>query len=207
MDDRLRIFIWILGSGGSLALLGAAFGAIVGYIHVSNGGGAGTTFGLTVARAVENAAGKELSSTRKGAIIGAADGFLFLGVLGVLFGAFQGYRGTPPGEFMDLAAVLGGLMVGAVADGLMAYALVRVGARAVAGLCAGALVVGLPAAFLGGPHGLIVGLVLGGVVGALLSLWSTSARPHFTPPPRDEPRRPSSTDVTSGPPTGFTPRP
>lgn len=208
MDDRLRIVIWLLGSGAALALLGAAFGAVVGYFHWQGGGGAGTTFGLTVVRAFERAAGKDFPPVRKGVIIGAADGFLFLGVLGLLLGGIQAYRGAPAGELLGPAAAVGGLMAGAVVFGILAYSLLRAGMWAVAALCAGALLAGLSGALLAGPTGLIIGLSLGGVTGALLASWSQGYKPTFTPPrmqPPPPPAPPSSTDVTSGPSGGYSP--
>src|SRR4051794_17999579 len=91
MDERVRLFAWIAGSGGFFGLLGAGFGAVTGLVYWRSGRAAGTAVGLRVARAFERVEGQELSRSSRGAIVGAVDGFLFMAVLGVLLGTIAGH--------------------------------------------------------------------------------------------------------------------
>jgi hypothetical protein len=219
MDDRLRVFAVVLASGGFCAVLGGLFGAVTGATYWGSGKAAGTVFGLSVARAL--AGGQELSRKAHGAIVGAVDGILFLGVLGTLAGAFLAQTRHDEGEFLAPAAAgLVFLVVLAVVFGALAYAVVRAGVYAIVGLFAGGFTGGLlgawAAALIGtysaGRFGWLIGAVAGVLAGTSLGALARRYSPRFTEPrpgpvlPRQ--RRHGSTDITDeGPhsPTGFSP--
>jgi hypothetical protein len=219
MDDRLRVFALVLGSGGFCAVLGAVFGAVTGATYWGSGKAAGTALGLRVARAL--AGGRELSRQARGAIVGAVDGLLFLGILGALAGAFLAHTRHDEGEFLAPAAAgLIFLVALAVLFGSLAYAVVRAGVYAIVGLFAGGISGGLVgawvAAVLGtyraGLFGWLIGAVLGVVAGASLGVLARRYSPRITEPrPGTLPtrqRRHGSTDITDeGPhsPTAFSP--
>jgi hypothetical protein len=164
MDERTRLFLWVLLGGGFFGLLGAAFGGLTGALTWKSGRAAGTALGLAVARAFARAAEKELSPPRKGALVGATDGLAFLGVVGAGLGFFAGARHPAEWESLSPAMTAGALLaVGAAGFGLFAYAVIAGGGRAVAGLFVG----GFLGAFLG--HGLagLGGLVAGSLGGAV----------------------------------------
>lgn len=215
MDERLRVFAMVLGSGGFCAVLGGLFGAVTGATYWGSGRAAGTVFGLRVARAL--AGGQELPRKTYGAIVGAIDGFLFLGLLGSLAGAFLAHARHGEGEYLAPAAAgLAFLVALAVLFGALAYAVVRAGVYAIVGLFAGGLTGGLlgawAAAWVGtysaGRFGWLVGAVLGVLAGTSLGALARRYSPRFTEP-RPLPsrsRRHGSTDITdAGPhsPTGF----
>ncbi len=217
MDDRLRVFAVVLGSGGFCAVLGGAFGAVTGATYWGSGKAAGTVFGLSVARAL--AGGRELSRKAHGAIVGAIDGALFLGLLGAAAGAFLAHARHDEGGYLALAAAgLAFLVALAVLFGALAYAVVRAGVYAVVGLFAGGLSGGLlggwAAAWIGtynaGRFGWLIGASVGVLAGTSLGALARRYSLRFTEPrPGPVPsrhRRHGSTDVTdAGPhsPTGF----
>src|SRR4051812_42807356 len=100
MDDRFQAFLWILGSAAFFGALGAAFGAVSGALAWRTGKTSGTSVGLGVAETFARVAERDLSPGRKGALVGAVDGFLFLATLGVLVGAVAAYRVTPPSRLL-----------------------------------------------------------------------------------------------------------
>ena len=79
MDESWRNLALILGAGGYGAVVGSVFGAVTGAVHWGSGRAAGTAIAHRVAVAFEKAGDRELSRQTRGAIIGALDGFLFLG--------------------------------------------------------------------------------------------------------------------------------
>src|SRR6516165_9035477 len=100
MDERLRAFAWILGSGCFGAGLGTAFGALAGTLYWRSGRTSGTRMGHHVAEAFGRIFGRELSRPAKGGLVGAVDGFLFLGAAGTAVGAAAVYCGGVPGEVL-----------------------------------------------------------------------------------------------------------
>src|SRR5690242_1781154 len=94
MDERLRAFLWLLGSAGAGGALGAAFGAAAGALYWRSGGASGTRLALWVVERIGRFADRDFSRPTKGALVGGVDGFLFLGVLATLFGAVA-VRGGP----------------------------------------------------------------------------------------------------------------
>ncbi|HZY89060.1 MAG TPA: hypothetical protein VFE78_29830 [Gemmataceae bacterium] len=218
MDDRLRVFAVVLGSGGFCAVLGGLFGALTGATYWGSSKAAGTVVGLTVARAL--AGGRELSRKAHGAIVGAIDGIVFLGVVGSLAGAFLAHGRHDEGEFLGPAAAgLAFLVALAALFGTLAYAAVRAGVYAVVGIFAGGLTGGLlgawAAAWVGtyraGLFGWLIGAVAGVLAGTALGVLARRYSPRFTAP-RAGPlpsrqRRHGSTDVTDQGPhssTGYT---
>jgi hypothetical protein len=187
MDEKLRILGWIAGSGGFFAVLGLAFGALAGALYARGGRRAGTGLGLAVAHAMARAGGKELSLIAQGAIVGAVDGFLFLGVLGSLAGAVGVSSGGVRLEMVRPVMVGALLLVGgAVFFGGLAYTVTRAGVRGLAAACGCAAVGAFSGFYLAGSHGLLAGLITGVVVGNLGSLGWNHYAPRFVEPGVDE---------------------
>ena len=173
MDEIWRQFWWIVGSGGFGAALGCVFGGVTGFIHWGSGRAAGTFLGHQVAQAFENAGEQPLSHRMRGTLVGATDGFLFLGVVGTLVGLLFIYVIDGSGEML-VAVALGGLLLAlqALCFGLLAFAMIRSGAWAVVGLCLGGVGGAFVAALVIGADHLLVGVVPGMVAGTALSfLW------------------------------------
>jgi len=181
MDDRLRIFLWIAGSGVFGGLLGGLFGAVAGLVYWRSGKASGTFFGLTMARAVARASERELSPGMRGAIVGAIDGVLFLGILGTIGGAWLALR--VPGASIQSAVTLGlavaGLVAGAAGFGLLAYTLVQTGVWGLAWVFAASMAGAVSGFSLAGASGLLGGLVAGILLGNLAALgWQRYAPGH-----------------------------
>jgi hypothetical protein len=178
MGDQQTLFLWILASGGFGAVLGGGFGAAVGAITWLNGRPAGTFLGLGMARAFERAAERELTPGKKGALIGGTDGAVFLGVIGVVVGAMVAWRNPAAGEVLGpTAGALILLVVGGTLFGLLAYALVRTGLRAVMPLFSGAMLGAAIGLLLGRANGLFPGLVVGLTAGTLVAFFLRPRRP------------------------------
>ncbi len=171
MDDKTRLFLWVLLGGVFFALLGAAFGGLTGAVTWRNGRPAGTFLGLRVARAFTRASGEELTPTATGALVGAVDGLAFLGAIGLAVGYFAGSRHPAEWESLRPAFLAGGLLAaGGVFFGTLAYALVAGGTRAVACLFTCAVAGAFTGYYLGGVLGVLVGTVAGAVAGTALGL-------------------------------------
>jgi hypothetical protein len=166
MDERTRLFLWVLAGGGFFALLGAAFGALTGALTWRSGRAAGTGLGLAVARAFARVADAELSPTRTGALVGGVDGAAFLGVVGAIIGYVAGARRPAEWQTLRSAMLAGALLVlGGAFFGLLAYRIVAGGVRAVAGLFVGGLLGAVLGHSLGGLDGLLIGAIGGAVAG------------------------------------------
>jgi hypothetical protein len=171
MDEQERVFVWVLCSGAFFALLGGAFGAVAGALSWENGQAAGTRLGLAVARAFAQAAEQDFSPRKKGAIIGGADGFVFLGLAGTAIGAAAALSGRAEAKVLGpvaLAAVL--LIGGALAFGLLAYGLLHAGTWAVVSLFVGGMLGALLGVSLGDLDGLLIGTVAGVFLGTAAML-------------------------------------
>lgn len=167
MDDRQRFFWELLAGSAFFAFLGAGFGSVVGAITWRGGRAAGTPLGLRVARAC----GKELSPGAHGAIVGGVDGFVFLGILGLLFGAVGAVNGQPGGAVIHPAGTtLLALALAAIFFGLLASGMLKAGPRAVVSIFASVLLCAYLGASLRGTDGLLPGALLGIVVGTLAAL-------------------------------------
>lgn len=204
MDENLRILVWIAGSGGFFAVLGSAFGALAGALYSASGRSAGTGLGHRLADAVARARGQDLSITARGGIVGAVDGFLFLGVLGSLAGAVAVSTGKVKTEMVG-PVLLGSLLLvgGAAFFGSLAYTITRAGIRALAVACGAAALGAFVGLFLAGTPGLLAGCITGVVLGNLGSLCWHHYAPRFVEPslPAAGPARTAcpSTDVTETP--------
>ena len=183
MDERVRVFLWLLGWGCGGAVLGAAFGALAGALYWRSGRASGTRLALHVAETFGRLAGRELSPGAKGGLVGALDGFLFLGVVGTVVGAVL-LRGGAPVEVLRPALLLAMLLIaGAAFFGVLAYTLTRAGVRALAPVSLGGILGALLGQYVSGTGGLLFGSVLGLVVGNLLGLfWPRSYEPRFAKP-------------------------
>ena len=132
-----------------------------------------TVFGLTVARAFARAADGELSRGSAGAIVGAVDGIVFLGITGTLVGAFLASCGRADSALVAPAAAAVLALVGsAVLFGLLAYGMIRVGIRSVAAVFVAGTLGAAGGAYLHGPRGLFLGAVGGLFVGTTFGLLS-----------------------------------
>jgi hypothetical protein len=178
MDERLRTFLLVLGGGAFLGLLGALFGAVTGACYWCSGKAAGTAAGLGVARAFDRAGGRKVSRLTRGLLVGAVDGFLFLGGLGVVIGAVLAHSRQDRAEVLlplSLAAVL--IVLGALCFGLLAYGLARAGVRSLAFVFVGAMLGCFAGLRLGGWTGLLFGCLLGVLCGNAATLLLQPRRP------------------------------
>lgn len=200
MDERLLIALCLVVGGGLGAFLGAAFGAMAGLQYAQSGGAAGTGFGRWVADTFARAGQREMTSTRRAVLIGAADGFVFLGVVGLLAGAVVAVFGRPDPRWLGLAALAVTLLVAAAAFfGTLAYSMTRYGARAIVCILGGGLAGSLIAGILFGADDCLYGTLPGLVAGLALSFAFRRYTPTFRPPGVDEPapahRSEASTDI------------
>jgi hypothetical protein len=169
VDAKLQAFLWILGSAGFFATLGSAFGAVTGALYWRSGRTSGTGLGLYFAGQLERTARRESTRAEKGALVGAVDGFLFLGAVGVTVGAVAAYRVHPPSSLLWPLAQAGLYLGGAaVGFGFLAIAMVRNGVWAIAPACIAGLVGAFLGARLSGETGLMLGAILGLAVGGVI---------------------------------------
>jgi hypothetical protein len=206
MDQIWRNLLCVLGCGGYGAALGAAFGAVTGAVYWGSGRAAGSGLGQRLAAAFEEA-GDELSPRARGALVGAADGFLFLGILGTALGLALAFTGTADAALLVTLAVGGVLVaVAAVVFGVLAYAVVRNGVWAVVGLFLGGITGAFTAAALLGADRLLWGVVPGLIAGTAASFLLRKYEPRFRAArvarATHERWRAGGEDVTAEPPGG-----
>jgi hypothetical protein len=200
MDERLRICLWMLGCGGIGAVLGGAFGALTGYLYNEGGGAAGTRFGRWVADSFTHTAEQEPSPAWYAVLVGAADGFLFLGVLGLCAGVGVALIGQADPSGLGMAAVGSALFVGlAVFFGTLAYAMTRYGTRALLFILAGGLFGSLIAGSLLGFNDCLFGTLPGFLLGLALTFVTRRYAPTFRPPNMREPVSHSLADSPTDP--------
>jgi len=196
MDERLRICLWMLGCGGIGAILGGAFGAMTGYLYHESGGVAGTRFGRWVADSLAHTAEHEPSSAWYAVLVGAADGFLFLGVLGLCAGIAVALCGQVDASWLGMAALGSALLVGLAAFfGTLAYAMTRYGSRALLFILGGGLFGSMMAGSLLGVNDTLFGTVPGFLLGLALTFVTRRYTPTFRPPNVGEPVSPRHTDT------------
>jgi hypothetical protein len=173
MDDKLQAFACVVASGSFGAVLGCLFGALAGGLYWKSGRASGTILGAEVARAFARAARTELTRVQKGALIGATDGIVFLGVCGTVAGAVLVYTGHAQWEVVRPVGLIAASLVGAAAFfGALAYAILYAGVWATAWVGLGGLSGAAVGAGAGGADGLFYGSVLGFVGGAVgAALW------------------------------------
>ncbi len=201
MDRGLVIFLGAAAGLVLLGLLGAAFGAITGAVARRNGTRPGTPVGAAVLRAFTRVADRPPTPGWAGAIVGGADGFVFLGGVGLALGLAAGCSdrlSLQAVAVVFLAAVL--LAGGALFFGVMAYGLIAARVRAVGGIALGCLVGAVGGFFLAREGGILLGVLAGAVVGVIVATL-TRARGQLPADDRDD-------DRPAGPPDdGFQVRP
>jgi hypothetical protein len=186
MDERFRIFFCILGGAAGFGLIGAAFGGLARALFHASGKAAGSGIGAAAVRGLEYVRDEEVSDRTRAVVAGAADGAVFLGVVGGLLGAYTGYQG-PEQTPLLLDALLGAavLAVAAVLFGVTAYLMAGTGVRVVGLLFVGGMFGALTGALAAGTDGLIAGTLAGAFLGIAVSVW---ARPR--PPDEEGPAPP-----------------
>jgi hypothetical protein len=205
MDERLRICLWMISGGGLGAVLGGAFGALTGALYAQSGGAAGTGFGRRVADSFARTAEEEVSPVRRAALIGAADGFLFLGIVGALAGVLLATVGHADPLQLGTVALGSTLLVGMAAFfGVLAYGMARNGVWAVLWVFAGGLLGSFLAGVLLGADNCLVGTIPGLLSGLIFSLARGLYAPTFRSPRIGKPaarlRADTETDITGRPP-------
>jgi hypothetical protein len=184
MDERLLLFVWLVGSAGYFGLLGAAFGALAGNISWRQGRPVGTAIGLGVLRNVERVARQRFTPGGQGSLVGAVDGFLFLAGIGLVFGLVaSSYRlGLAEAGMVALGALL--LVAGALFFGGIGILARQGGHAGVAALFFGALLAGSIGYLWTGSEGLLIGILGGAAVGLLIR---RGTRPPLIDPPSPGP--------------------
>lgn len=173
MDERLACFLSAVLGLLVMMPMGAAFGAIAGAAVRASGRSAGGFVGLEAVRALERIRGAPFTPIVAGALVGAFDGAVFLGIAGALVAGGLTFLGM--GEvrvLLRLASTVGGLAVTACGLGTIAYGLVRAGWRSVGVVFATAVVGGLIGIFLTVQDGYFLGAALGAGLGAVLASMS-----------------------------------
>jgi hypothetical protein len=199
MDDNLRIFAWVLLSGGFGALLGGAFGCLSGTMYWRSGRTAGTALGLGVAQSFNRAANGRLTRGQQGAIVGTADGIVFLGLVGTVAGACFAYSGKASAATLGpvaLAALM--LVAGATFFGLLAYAILRAGLWAVVWLFLGGVLGAMSGIWAAGILGMFGGMVAGLLLGTIVALWTRQYAPEFVAPRAARSPAPANRDPAEG---------
>lgn len=203
MDDRLRICLWMMGGGVFGGVLGGVFGALAAALYARSGGAAGTRMARNVVENFLQAGDRQPSPTVHAAIIGAVDGFFFVGILGLIAGAFLGISGRTAEELL-VPIVIGSVVLvgGAIFFGSMAYALTYRAAESLYSVAGGVLGGFVAGRLLGSSYGPI-GFVPGMIVGLFLCRAVRRYSPKFFPPriekTMSQPRLDTDTDITGSP--------
>src|SRR5262249_11055713 len=124
MDDRIRLFLYLLSGAGIFAVAGALFGALARALALRHGQAAGGLLGQIVADAVRKVYDNDLSPGAAAAISGAVEGAGFLALAGCIVGAIAGFQEEDRLQVL-LYASLGmmGLVAAAMVFGVVAYGL------------------------------------------------------------------------------------
>jgi hypothetical protein len=204
MDDRLRICLWMVGGGGFGSVLGGVFGALAAaQLHARSGDTAGTRLARQIVDNFLQSAERQPSPLGRAVLIGAADGFFFLGILGLVTGALLGVSGRTVDELL-LPIVLGTLLLagGAIFFGMLAYTLTHHAAVLLYTTAGGFLGSFLAARLLGSVYGPI-GLVPGMCIGLFLCRAVRRYSPRFQAPrvgkTMPKPRSDADTNITGSP--------
>ena len=171
MDERMDTFLLLLGFSAFGGIVGAAFGASAGALYWASGRTSGTAAGLAVERAIARVSRAEPTRGRRGAVVGAVDGFLFLGLTSLVSGFLMRRFGLVGGRvFLNIG--LGGLalMCAAVALGILAYVLTRVGVQGLAVSLPLAVLAAFAGLLVAGWSGYMVGILGGLTLGTLILL-------------------------------------
>jgi hypothetical protein len=110
MEERVHLFLWLLGGASLFGLLGAAFGGLAGALARRSGSAIGGFVGPMVVASFERVSGQSFSPTVSGALSGGTDGGLFLAAVGLAVGGYAYFRGPDAGvvflEFSGAALLL-----------------------------------------------------------------------------------------------------
>jgi hypothetical protein len=188
-DDRLRLFLWMVGGGGLLGVVGLLFGALTGLLTHWDGRYAGGFLGRKVLQAIVRVSEQPPSPSVRAAIVGAAEGACFLGLVGLVLGAVVGHYAAldvAAVAWLALAAVL--LPVTAALFGILAYGLSRAGTRILGLFCCGGLIGAFVGSRLGATDGILIGSIVGALTGFALGLVARRRE-------RKDPARPSEARV------------
>ena len=176
MDDPLILFAWTLGGTVAFGVLGGLFGALSGWLSWRGGSASGSVLGRRVADALARLIETEMTDPQRGALIGAADGACFLGLLGTLVGLAAAKSGHAPQSWLvPLFFITLSLIAGAVLFGVLALGLIRLRLRAVLGASIGGMTGALLAARIFG----VLHIVPGAVAGILLGILAVFLVPRF----------------------------
>jgi hypothetical protein len=93
MEERIHLFLWLLGGASLFGLLGAAFGGLAGALARRSGSAIGGFVGPTVVASFERVSDRSFSHTVSGAVSGGTDGGLFLAAVGLAVGWYAYSRG------------------------------------------------------------------------------------------------------------------
>jgi hypothetical protein len=185
MHDRIEVFLWALCCTAVFGAVGAAFGAVAAAMMRANGRAVGGVVGETVASAFARVSERQWSPVATAALKGAADGAFFLTLLGSIVGLVAGCTDRPAAVVGVACVAVVLLALGAAGLGVLAYAIVHAGLRAVASGFAAAMVGALVGARLGKEDGLFLGIVLGGLLGTLGGCLVWPRRPDDPPSDSD----------------------
>jgi hypothetical protein len=176
MDEQLLTFGRVLACGGFFALVGALFGGLVGHLSWKRGRPAGSAAGLSVARAMARVAGQDSSPGGTGMLVGAVDGFLFLGLSGVALGllAARGHFGWAVLNRLAFGFLV--LSGGAVFFGSLAVGITYAGVRAIASVFAAGMLGAAGGGLISRGDGIVFGAVIGMLAGTLLGLFQSARR-------------------------------
>jgi hypothetical protein len=167
MSDTTRFFLWLVASGFFFAVLGLLFGAVTAYLKEHAEQASGSLLGRSVAHAFNRISEEPLPPRTQNVLAGAADGFVFGAVVGLLIGWWAAWPGHD--EWARLRWCFGGglaLVLGALMLGLAARGLASSEAIVMVGLFVGGMVGALAGYFFAHGDGLMVGLLAGSTVGA-----------------------------------------
>jgi hypothetical protein len=104
MEERIHLFLWLLGGASLFGFLGAAFGGLAGALARRSGSAIGGFVGPLVVASFERISDNPLSPGISGALSGGSDGLLFLATLGLAIGAYAYSRGPDAGVvFLEFA--------------------------------------------------------------------------------------------------------
>lgn len=174
MDEPLILFAWTLGGTVAFGVLGALFGGLSGWLSWRGGSASGSVLGRRVADALARLIETEMTDPQRGALIGAADGGFFLGLLGTVIGLIAAKSGHAPQSWLlPLFFITLSLVLSAVMFGVLALGLIRLRLHAVVGASIG----GVTGALLGGFLG-VLWIIPGAVLGLLLGTAAAFLVPH-----------------------------
>jgi hypothetical protein len=169
VDAQFQLFLWMLGGGGLLGVIGLLFGALTGLLTHRDGRFAGGIIGQKVLQAIVRVSERPPSPAARAAIVGAAEGLCFLGLVGLVLGGLVGHYATAGVIlWIALGAVL--LPLSAALFGILAYGLSQAGTRILGLFCCGGLIGAFTGAKLGATDGILIGTAVGALTGLLLGL-------------------------------------